>query len=81
MNSLILEIANKLKQHISRSKFLKGEVDTRINKLKSLSLINLFHKLSEIVDVNVLRASSESYSGNSLCLNYRGQKLNHRILR
>ena len=43
--------------------FLKGEVDTRINKLKSLSLINLFHKLSEIVDVNVLRASSESYSG------------------
>ena len=61
--------------------FLKGEVDTRINKLKSLSLINLFHKLSEIVDVNVLRASSESYSGNSLCLNYRGQRLNHRILR
>ena len=41
--------------------FFKGE-EHRINKLKSLSLINLFHKLSEIVDVNVLRASSESYS-------------------
>ena len=53
MNSLILEIANKLKHTVSSQNFLKGEVDTRINKLKSLSLINLFHKLSEIVDVNV----------------------------
>ena len=61
--------------------FLSGDINSRINKYKSLSLINLYHKISENIDVNVLRSVSESYSGNSSCLNYRGQRLNHRILR
>ena len=61
--------------------FLKGDLDSRLNKFKSLSLIYLYHKISEIVDINILRLSSESYSGNNCCLNYRGQRLSHRILR
>ncbi len=61
--------------------FLNGDIGSRLNKIKSLSLINLYHKLSEIIDINILRAASESYSGNSVCLNYRGQRLNHRVLR
>jgi len=61
--------------------FLSGNLNNRFNKLKSLSLINLYHKISEVVDINILRSSSESYSGNNYCLNYRGQRLSHRILR
>ena len=32
--------------------FLTGDIESRSNKVKSLSLINLYHKLSEIIDVN-----------------------------
>ena len=44
-------------------------------------LINLYHKLSTQVSLDVLRLSSDSKVGNNQCLNYRGQRINQRILR
>tara|TARA_B110000238_G_scaffold154186_1_gene166586 strand:+ start:4838 stop:6166 length:1329 start_codon:yes stop_codon:yes gene_type:complete len=51
------------------------------NMVKSLSLVNLYHKLSDHIDLNILRMSSESEIGNDLCPQYRGQRLSVRILR
>lgn len=53
----------------------------RVKKLKSVMLINLYHKLSTQVSLDVLRLSSDSKVGNNQCLNYRGQRINQRILR
>ena len=53
----------------------------RFNKIKSLSLFNLYHKLSSYIELKVLRMSSESFVGNNICYNYRGQRLSHRVLR
>ena len=39
-------------------------------------LINLYHKLSTQVSLDVLRLSSDSKVGNNQCLNYRGQRIN-----
>lgn len=61
--------------------YFKGNILSRFNKFKSLSLINLYHKLSTKIDINILRSCSESYSGKSYALNYRGQRLSHRVLR
>ena len=61
--------------------FLIGDENGRALKFKSLSLIHLYHKLSEFMDENILRAASDSLSGENICLNYRGQRLNHRVLR
>ena len=60
--------------------FLNSKIE-KINQIKSLSLINLYHKLSEVIDLNILRSASESNCGNNFCLNYRGQRLSYRILR
>lgn len=51
------------------------------NKLKSLLLINLYHKLSEHVDLDILRVCSESKIGNNYSLIYRNQRIGYRILR
>ena len=40
----------------------------------------LYHKYSEVVDLSILRSVSDSLAGNNRCINYRGQRLNHRIL-
>ena len=40
----------------------------------SLDLFNLYHKLEQI-DLSILRSASESSVGNSICHNYRGQRL------
>lgn len=53
----------------------------KVNQIKSLSLINLYHKLSEVIDINILRSASESYCGNNVCLSYRSQRLSYRVLR
>ena len=52
-----------------------------MNKLKSIFLINLYHKLSENISLEVLRTTSDSFIGNNVSLNYRGQRINQRILR
>ena len=44
-------------------------------------LINLYHKLSTQVSLDVLRLSSDSKVGNNQCLNYRGQRINQRIFK
>jgi len=49
--------------------------------MRTLSLVNLYHKLSEKIDCNILRFCSESTAGNNYCPNYRGQRLGYRILR
>ena len=61
--------------------YLSNNKSNRINKIKSLSLINLYHKLSFYTDLSVLRMASESLVGNNICLNYRSQRLTHRVLR
>ena len=52
-----------------------------INKIRTLSLVNLYHKLSEQVDHNILRFCSESTIGNNYCPIYRGQRIGYRIMR
>lgn len=64
---------------ISEPSYLKG--NDRINKIKSLSLLNLYHKTSEHVDLEILRKVSESHVGKNNCLNYRNQRLSHTLLR
>lgn len=51
------------------------------NKLKSLELVNLYHKYSNYVDLDILRMCSESKAGNNSCIIYRGQRISHRVLR
>lgn len=55
--------------------------NNKLNKIKSLSLINLYHKISEYIELEVLRQASESYVGKNICLNYRNQRLSHTVLR
>ena len=52
-----------------------------MNMIKSLGLVNLYHKLSNYIDLDILRMSSESEIGNDLCPQYRGQRLSVRVLR
>ena len=61
--------------------YLNNNDSERLNKIKSLSLINLYHKLSAYTDLSILRMASESLVGNNICLNYRSQRLTHRVLR
>ncbi len=51
------------------------------NKIRSLSLVNLYHKLSDHVDLDVLRKCSESTIGNNYSVIYRNQRIGYRILR
>ncbi len=51
------------------------------NMINATLLVCLYHKYSEIINLNVLRKVSDSYAGNNSCVIYRGQRLNHRILR
>ena len=61
--------------------FLNKKNNDRINKFKASLIINLYHKLSEKISLNILRIVSDSKVGENFCLNYRGQRLNQRILR
>ena len=51
------------------------------NMFNAIFLVCLYHKYSEVVDLSILRSVSDSFAGNNRCINYRGQRLNHRILR
>lgn len=61
--------------------FLKKKNGERINKIKASLLINLYHKLSEQISLEVLRLTSDSKVGENSCLSYRGQRINQRVLR
>ena len=61
--------------------FFNSNIGSRLNKIKGISLINLYHKLSSHVSLEILRMASDSIIGNNFCLNYRGQRINQRILR
>ena len=61
--------------------FLKKQNGERINKIKASLLINLYHKLSEKISLEVLRMASDSKVGENSCLIYRGQRINQRVLR
>ena len=49
--------------------------------MKASLLINLYHKLSEQISLNILRITSDSKVGENSCLIYRGQRINQRVLR
>ena len=51
------------------------------NMINTTLFACLYHKYSEVMDVNILRLISDSQAGNNKCIIYRGQRLNHRILR
>jgi len=51
------------------------------NMFNATLLACLYHKYSEQVDLSILRLVSDSLVGNNRCVSYRGQRLNHRILR
>ena len=61
--------------------YITKENSKSINMIKSLGLVNLYHKLSDYIDLDILRMCSESEIGNDLCPLYRGQRLSVRILR
>jgi len=48
--------------------------------LKSIDLILEYHRLAKIVPKEILINISESYAGNNLCVNYRGQRFSIRNL-
>lgn len=66
---------------LSDQNFINEQNSNIKNKLLSLDLLNLYHKLSETIDVSILRSASESKVGNNLCPIYRSQRLSHRVLR
>jgi putative sugar O-methyltransferase len=61
--------------------FISRSNSTLVNKIRSLSLINLYHKLSEHIDLDILRKCSESKIGNNYSTVYRNQRIGYRILR
>lgn len=66
---------------LSDQNFINVNNSKTKNMILSLDLINLYHKLSEKIDLSILRSASESFIGNNLCTIYRGQRLTHRVLR
>tara|TARA_A100001015_G_scaffold292363_1_gene367629 strand:+ start:6622 stop:7944 length:1323 start_codon:yes stop_codon:yes gene_type:complete len=61
--------------------FISRENSNLKNKIRSLSLVNLYHKLSDHVDLDILRKCSESKIGNNYSIIYRNQRIGYRILR
>ena len=55
--------------------------ESRKNKMESILMVNFYHKLSNFIDLDVLRTASDNYAGNGNCMVYRNQRLNYRILR
>ena len=66
---------------LSDQNFLQSSKYKKLNMIKALSLINLYHKLSNFIDTDILFKASDSRAGKNICLNYRGLRLNYRILR
>lgn len=66
---------------LSDQNFLQSSKYNKINMIRALSLINLYHKLSEHIDIDILFKASDSKAGKNICLNYRGLRINYRVLR
>ena len=66
---------------LSDQNFINYQNSNFKNNLLSLDLVNLYHKLSEKIDLSILRSASESKIGNNICPIYRFQRLSHRVLR
>lgn len=66
---------------LSDQNFLQSYKYKKLNMINALSLINLYHKLSNFIDTDILFKASDSRAGKNICLNYRGLRLNYRILR
>lgn len=54
---------------------------SRKNKLASLNLINLYHKVAELSDIDILINTTDNNIGNPTNLNYRNQIIHERLLR
>ena len=66
---------------LSDQNFINRTNSNLTNMMRTLSLVNLYHKLSEKIDCNILRLCSESTAGNNYCPIYRGQRIGYRIMR
>lgn len=59
-----------------------SEKNSKITNMINTTLFAcLYHKYSEVMDINILKLISDSEAGQNKCIIYRGQRLNHRILR
>tara|TARA_A100000164_G_scaffold380933_1_gene430356 strand:+ start:2730 stop:4055 length:1326 start_codon:yes stop_codon:yes gene_type:complete len=61
--------------------FISRKNSNLVNKIRSLSIVNLYHKMSNHIDLDILRICSESKIGNNLSTVYRGQRIGYRIIR
>ena len=55
--------------------------ETRSNKLKALKIFNIYHKVAELVDDDIILNLSDNNIGNTKFIHYRKQLVNERILR
>ena len=56
-------------------------LETRSNKLKALKIFNIYHKVAEITDNDIILNLSDNNIGNTRFIHYRKQLVNERILR
>ena len=56
-------------------------LERRKNKLKALTLFDLYHKISNLVDKDIAINLTDQLIGNPNFIKYRGQIINERILR
>lgn len=56
-------------------------LETRSNKLKALEIFNIYHKVAELVDEDIILNLSDNNIGNAKFIHYRKQLINERILR
>lgn len=56
-------------------------LERRKNKLKALTLFDLYHKISNLVDKDIAINLTDQLIGNPKFIKYRGQIINERILR
>lgn len=54
---------------------------TRTNKLKALEIFNIYHKVAELVDEDIILNLSDNNVGNAKFIHYRKRLINERILR
>ena len=56
-------------------------LDTRLNKLKALRIFEIYHKVAELVDDDIIINITDTNVGNAKFIHYRNQLVNERILR
>jgi hypothetical protein len=71
---------NKYSSHLLSSHNIDN-LDTRLNKLKALRIVVIYHKVAELVDDDIILNISDTNIGNANFIHYRKQLINERVLR